>query len=154
MRSVAPALALLVAVAVQATACAKKPADATPEGAVESFLHEIDDAPRDPSAAARAYALLAEAPRESLRLRAERARSITGQRATPETMLAPLWSPARFEIERVKSRPGADASHVLVDVYGVDPGAQHVTVPVVREGDRWRIVLAIPPPPPVDPPSP
>ena len=144
-----------IAALVTFAACARKPADATPEGAVEAFFHELDEAPRDPTAATRAYQLLAVDAREELRLRAERARSISGQRATPEGMLVPMWSPARFEIDRVKAKPSVDATHALVDVFGVDPGVQHVTVPVVREGDAWRIVLVIPPPPPADsPPSP
>jgi hypothetical protein len=141
---------VLALVGLFASSCAKKPRDATPEGAVESFLHELDEAPRDPTAAARAYALLAEDAREALRLRAERARSLTGQRATPEGMLAPLWSTLRFEVDRVTSKPGKDATHALVDVFGVDPGAQHATVPVVHEASGWRIVLSIPPPPPPD----
>ena len=139
-----------VVATLASAACTRKAVDATPEGAVETFLRELEDAPRDPAAARRAYALLAPDAREALRLRAERARSITGQRATPETMLAPMWSPARFEIDRVAAKPGADATHALVDVYGVDPGAQHVVVPTVREGDRCRIVLSIPPPLPSD----
>jgi len=136
------------------SACSKRPRDATPEGTVETFLRELDEAPRDPSAAARAYALLDPATRESLRVRAERARALTGQRATPETMLAPMWSPARFEIERCQSKSGGDDAHALVDVYGVDPTSQHVRVPVMREGDGWRVVLSIPPSPPMEPPTP
>lgn len=147
-------LVAAIVAAASPAACARAPVDSTPEGAVESFLRDLDDAPRDPAAATRAYSLLAPDAREALRLRAERARSITGQRATPESMLVPMWSPARFEIDRVKARPGADAAHALVDVFGVDPGVQHVTVPVVREGDRYRIVLSVPPIASIDPPSP
>jgi len=126
------------------TACGRAPSDATPEGAVESFLRALDDAPRDPTAAARAYALLDPDAREALKARAARAAAIEGHPAPPESMLAPLWSPPRFEIESTKTTT-LDVMHARVEVLGVDPQTQHATIPVVKEGERWRVVIAIPP---------
>ena len=139
---------LLGVVLAVAAGCARAPADTTPEGAVELFLRATDDASRDPAAAARAFSLLDPRAREALRARAARATSIDGRPLAPESMLAPSWSPPRFEVETLRAVPAADGIHASVDVLGVDPAAQHAKVPVVREGDRWRIVLQIEDPSP------
>jgi hypothetical protein len=59
-------------------------------------------------------------------------------------MLAPVWSPPRFTVETTKTT-SQDGMHASVDIYGVDPATQHASIPVVKEGDRWRIVVVIPP---------
>jgi hypothetical protein len=127
-----------------AMACGRTPSDATPEGAVEAFLRALDDAPRDPTASARAYALLNADARKALDARAARASSIEGHPATPESMLAPVWSPPRFAVETTKTKT-QDEMHAVVDVFGVDPATQHASVPVVKEGTAWRIVVVVPP---------
>jgi len=132
------------AILFAAAACGRAPSDATPEGAVEAFVRALDDAPRDPTAASRAYALLDVDARHALEARAARASSIDGHPAKPESMLAPVWSPPRFSIETTKTNL-QDAMHATVDVFGIDPSTQHARIPVVREGERWRIVIVIPP---------
>jgi hypothetical protein len=127
-----------------AIGCGRAPSDATPDGAVEAFLRALDDAPRDPTAASRAYRLLNADARHALEVRAARASSIEGHPATPESMLAPVWSPPRFAVETTKTSK-QDEMHAVVEIFGVDPATQHASVPVVKEGEGWRIVLAIPP---------
>jgi hypothetical protein len=137
-------LAFVLALAIAVASCGRAPSDATPEGAVEAFLRALDDAPRDPAAATRAYQLLNADARKALEARALRASSIEGHPATPESMLAPVWSPPRFAVETTKTSK-QDEMHAVVEIYGVDPATQHASIPVVKEGDRWRIVVAIPP---------
>ena len=124
--------------------CARKPPDSTPEGALDAFLRAIEETPNDPGAPARAYALLDPAAREAIRTRAARANAITGKAVTAEGMLSPLWTPMRFSVERTSTTIDAGGLRAVVDVYGVDPTTQHVRVPLVREGDRWRVVMVVP----------
>lgn len=125
--------------------CAGKPADATPEGAVDRFLQACEEAPHDPSAAARAYALLAPGTRKSLETRAQRATAVMGRPMAPEQMLVPGFTPLRFEITKTTTTIEPDGAHATVDVFGPDPSAQHARVPLEREGDAWRILIALPP---------
>ena len=126
-------------------ACSKKVDDSTPEGAVTMFLRALDDTSRDPTASGRAVALLDPQARTALAERAARATSIGGKQRAPESMLAPVWSPPRFSVDHTSTALDGDGAHAMVDLYGVDPATQHVRVPVVREGDRWRIVVTVPP---------
>jgi hypothetical protein len=148
------ALALAIVVALTALtgmSCARKPQDATPEGALEAFLRAVEETPNDPGAPARAYALLSTPTREALRARAVRATAITGKTMAPEAMLSPLWTPARFPVERTSATLEASGTSAVVEVFGVDPTTQHVRVPLVKEGDGWRIFLEIPEPQPQEP---
>ena len=137
------ALLALLLVAACAIGCARKPADATPEGALELFLQALDDTSHDPSANARAYALLDPASRESLRVRAARATSITGKALVADQMLAPVWSSPRFAIERMHAEIDGTGARAMVDVFGADPVMQHVRVPLVREGEAWRVEMGL-----------
>ncbi len=128
-------------------ACARKPPDATPEGALDQFLRAVEETPNDPTAPARAYALLAAPSRDALKTRATRATAITGKPIAPEAMLAPLWTPMRFAVERTAVTIEPSGIRAVVEVFGVDPSTQHVKVPLLREGDRWRVVLEVPEPP-------
>jgi len=132
-------------VAALLVSCARAPADATPEGAVDRFLEACEQAPHDPTAAARAYALLAPSSRKSLELRAQKATAVMGRPMAPEQMLVPGFTPLRFEVSKTTTTMEQDGFRALVDVYGPDPQTQHARVPVVREGDVWRVVVAFPP---------
>jgi hypothetical protein len=137
--------ALILALAV--AGCGQRELDATPEGAVEAFLRAVDEAPRDATAGTRLVALLDAKAREALEVRANRARAIGGRQVEPAAMLSPMWSPVRFEVDRLTAKIDGDGEHGIVDVYGVDPSTQHARVPVVREGERWRVVVLVPPQP-------
>jgi len=139
---------VFVVVACFFASCARKPSDATPEGALDTFLHAVEETPHDPSAPTRAYALLSTPTRDALKARATRATAVTGKATTPEAMLSPLWTPMRFAVERTTTSIDPDGMRAVVEVFGVDPTTQHVKVPMVKEGDRWRIVLEIPEPKP------
>ena len=125
--------------------CAQAPADATPEGAVDRFLQACEEAPHDPSAAARAFALLAPAARKTLEARAQKATAVMGRPMTAEQMLVPGFTPLRFEISKTTTTIEPDSMHATVDVYGPDPATQHARVPLEREGASWRIAIVFSP---------
>jgi hypothetical protein len=132
-------------------ACARHPADATPEGALDLFLRSMEETPYDPQAGAHAFALLAPPAREAIRREAQRAQQITGKPATPESMFTPTWTPLRFPVDRTHAVVDSDGVHAIVDVYGLEPATQHVRVPMVREGEGWRLDVEVPPAPAVAP---
>lgn len=138
------ARSLVIAVCLLAVGCARAPVDATPEGALDQFLAACEDAPRDPRAAARAYALLAKPSRTALDLRAQRATAVTGRPVTPEQMIVPGFGPLRFEVSKTTTSIAPDQAHATVDVFGPDPQTQHAKVPLEREGAVWRVALPIP----------
>jgi hypothetical protein len=134
----------LLAVVLLAS-CARKPADGTPEAAVDRFLQACEEAPHDPAAAARAYALLAPSSRKNLDARAQKATAVMGRPMTAEQMLVPGFTPLRFEISKTTTDFEPDGAHATVDVVGPDPATQHARVPLEREGESWRIAIAFPP---------
>lgn len=143
MRRVRALLILvLLATAILSSACRSRP-DATPEGAVQELLRASASAGHDPSAAAQVYALLAPSSRRSLEDRARRATAITGKPVSPEQMLVASWTPIRFEIVRTTTR--VDGDRATVELFGPDPGTQHASIPLEREGEAWRIVVVVPP---------
>jgi len=131
--------------AVLLVSCARKPADATPEGALDRFLQACEDASHDPTAAARAYALLASSSRRNLEARAHKATAVMGRPMSPEQMLVPGLTPIRFEVSKTTTSIEPDGLRAFVDVYGPDPSAQHARVPLEREGEAWRVAIAFPP---------
>lgn len=134
------ALALLLVL----TSCRQRAPDATPEGAVDRFLQACEEAPHDPNAASRAYALLAPASRRALQARAQKATAVMGRPMTPEQMLVPGFTPLRFEISKTTTKLDPDGAHATVEVFGPDPQAQHAKIPVEREGASWRVAIAFP----------
>ncbi len=133
--------ALLIAALLLASSCRSRP-DATPEGAVQELLRASATAGHDPSAAAQVYALLAPSTRSALEERARRATAITGKAVGPEQMLVPSWTPIRFDV--VRTTTTIDGDRATVEVFGPDPATQHASVPLVREGEAWRVVVAVP----------
>lgn len=126
-------------------ACARRLPDGTPEGAFDLFLRAMEETPYDPQAAGRAFHLLAPRARDAIRAQAARAQQITGKVPTPESMFTPTWAPLRFPVDRTHAVIDSEGQRAILEVYGVEPQTQHVRVPMVREGDAWRIDLEIPP---------
>lgn len=141
-------IALFLASSVLLVACARKSADATPEGALDAFLSACETASSDPHASAKAFALLSPSARRSLEDRAKRASAITGKAVSPEQLLVPAWTPIRFEIAKTTTTfdAGKDGPSATVDVFGAEESTQHVRIPMEREGEAWRVRVAIPPP--------
>lgn len=124
--------------------CQRAPLDATPEGALDQFLEACEQTARDPSASARAFALLAPTSRRALELRAQRASALMGRVVTPEQIFIPAFTPLRFEVAKAKSVLAPDGKHATVEITGPDPATQHASVPMEREGAAWRVLIDIP----------
>jgi hypothetical protein len=144
MRGHAVSIGGAVVVAAFASGCPRPRPDATPETALESFVQACEGAAHDASAPARAFSLLAPDARARLEARARRGTAITGRAVTATQLLSPNWSPLRFEIARTKATVTEPGMRAMVDVWGPDETTQHVVVPMVREGDGWRVVVDVP----------
>ncbi len=134
-------LALLT---VAIVSCSRKPPDATPEGALRTWLERMDAQVSDPHAPD-AYELLSKATHENLQKRADRASRIEGHRVEPREVLAQGRFALRFPPRKFKTTQSGDTA--TVEVTGDDPYSRAV-VRCVKEGSkddpRWRVDLALP----------
>jgi hypothetical protein len=134
----------LVAWMAVAPGCNREPDDRTPSGALRLFVTAMERSEHDARALEDAYRLLAPDAREALAERARRAESLAGREMKPADMLVQ----GRFRV-RV---PVSDRGELVERVEGdravvVVPGAGEtgpVEVPMVKDGDRWRVVLEVP----------
>jgi hypothetical protein len=133
--------------------CARRAPDATPEGALDLYLRTMEETPYDPQATGRAFRLLSPKAREAIKAESARAQQITGKPLPVEAFFTPTWRPLRFPVDRLHAVIAPDGEHAMVDVYGVDAKADHVRVPMVREGEGWRLEIDIPPSAPEPAPS-
>lgn len=141
-RQLAPLLLLSI------FACSRTPPDATPEGAVRELIERMEQNDGAPERASAAYELLSETTRANLIERAKRASSATGRPIPPEQMLAPSRFVLLFRPQQIEARIEGDRA--FVDVFGADPAVDRARIPLVREGERWRIELGLPELPPVE----
>ena len=142
LRPSARAGLFLVVVAATTPACGDEPSDDTPTGALLLFLDAMDRSSWDDGALEIAYGLLASDAREQLRARAERASSLSHREFEPWEMLPQGRFRRRFSARR-GLRERIDGEHAVVTVLGSREG-EHADVPLVREGEAWRVVLDIP----------
>ncbi len=137
------ALFVLASIAVSVvTACSHPAPNATPEGAVRSWLEHMEESAGDPAEAKVAFSLLGPRARQNLGARALRASQVEGRHAQAFEMLAE----GRFGL---KFRPKAmhdalDGDEAVVDVTGDDPGTEHARVTCVREADGWHVEPELP----------
>src|SRR5579859_6019842 len=124
------------------SACARKPADLTPEGAVKEMLDRIDRTESDPAEARAVYELLSTSTKANLIERARRASTTSGREVAPEEMIAPGRFSLRFEPRKMHARVADERA--IVDVTGLDPDNDRAEVPCVLEDGRWRIVIELP----------
>jgi hypothetical protein len=130
------------------SACARKPADATPEGVVRELLDRIDRSLADPAEMHGVYELMSSSTKANLIERARRASTTSGREVSPEEMIAPGLFLLRFEPRRMLTRFGDEGA--IVDVVGIDPEKDRAEVPCVLEDDRWRIEIRLPQLAPMD----
>jgi hypothetical protein len=122
-------------------ACSRPPPDATPEGAIKTWLERMEAQVSDPQETKTAYAMLSKATHQNLEKRAERASRIEGRRIEPQEMLAQGRFGLRFAPRRFATTTSGDTA--TVDVTGDDP-ADHASIHCVKEGPAWRVDLTLP----------
>jgi hypothetical protein len=137
----------LLAVVPVATGCRTRPSDDSPERVVEAFVDRMRRVHGDPKAARAAFDLLWLEARDNLTERAKRASALVGEKVAPEQMLAPSRFSLQFEPKRYTSQ--IQGGWAEVTVTGEAPDSQRRTVTVVKEDNQWRVVLRLPPLPPI-----
>jgi hypothetical protein len=140
-------LATFAVVAVPAlSGCEAEPDDAGPEDVVEELVTRLTRVHGDPKAARAAYELLWGEAKRGLAERAKRAGAVAGRDVAPESMIAPTRFSLNFTPKRYTAR--IDGDWAVVSITGESPSQYH-EVKCVREDGRWRVVLVIPPLPPI-----
>ncbi len=127
-------------------ACQSDAIDAGPDEVVEEFVARMQRVHGDPKAARDAYELLWSDAKRSLAERAKRASAVAGRELAPQAMLAP----SRFWLSFLPKRYSAhvDGDWAVVTAIGEEP-TQREDVKCVREDGHWRVVLVLPPLPPI-----
>ncbi len=128
--------------------CARRPIDATPEGATRELLDRLEHAQGTIEEARAAMALLASPTRKNLTERARRASGAIGAPMAPEQMLAPGFFFPRFRPRSISSR--IQGEQALVHVVGIDESSEVADIPCLKENGRWRVLLQLPPLPPIE----
>lgn len=127
-------------------ACESEPADLGPEGVVEELVNRLKRVHGDPKAARAAYELLWSEAKQGLAERAKRAGAVAGRDVAPESMIAPTRFSLAFTPRRYTAR--IDGDWAVVSITGSSASEYHEVI-CVREDGRWRVVLQIPPLPPI-----
>jgi hypothetical protein len=141
------ALALAVTVAlVVASGCGRRPANATPEGAVRELVERMRRVSGDPAAARAAFDLLSKRTQANLAARAQRYSAASGKTIAPEAMIVPSRFLLRFEPQSYTAV--VSGSSAMVEVAGLQP-TERAQIPCVYEDDGWRVDMTLPSLPPV-----
>ena len=128
-------------------ACSRPAPDATPEGAVRTWIERMDEPSSDPASAKEAYALLGPDTRANLTERAARASRAQGRHLEAYEMLAQGRFGLKFRPAALHAQVSGDTAQV--DVTGDDPAVDHAVVRAKREGTAWRVELDLTPLPPL-----
>ena len=128
------------------TACDREPVDATPEGAVNEFLHRMASVHGEAEYSEAAFELLAPAAQANLEERAARATAVAGRYVAPHEMLVPsrfnlAFRPVEFSAE-------ITGQWAIVTVTGeTEQETASIRCEIVDGG--WKIVIDLPPLPPI-----
>jgi hypothetical protein len=124
-------------------ACGSTDADG-PIETLTRFLETMDRSNVNESSRKDAYAMLDETAQSALAERARRAALVTGRSFAPWDMLAPGRFRLRFApAEHAGMRATVTGDHAVVHVKA-DDGKDKASVPMTRQGGRWRVQLAVP----------
>jgi hypothetical protein len=129
------------------TACNSEPLGADPTRVVDAFIERMQRVHGDPKAARAAYGLLCTEAQSNLAERAKRASAVAGRKVAPEEMLAPSHFSLRFKPSRYRAR--IDGDWAVVSASGEEPG-QRAEVRCVKQDGGWRVMLELPPLPPIE----
>jgi len=134
-RTLAVFASLLVA------ACSRSAPDATPEGAVRTWIEKMETSADDGRAMREAYLLMGPRARANLKDRAERASRGQGKRYEPHEMLAEAHFGLKFRPKSMTARIEGDEA--FVEVRGEGP-EEKATVHCTREEGSWRVEPELP----------
>jgi hypothetical protein len=127
--------------------CEAEANDSTPERVVQEFIDRMQRVHGDSHAARLAYELLWTDARRNLAERAKRASAVAGREIAPEEMIAPSHFSLAYPPKKFTARVDGDWAEVTVSGES-SANAPHV-VKCVREDGHWRVVLELPPLPPI-----
>jgi hypothetical protein len=126
--------------------CEEEASDGEPDRVVAEFIQRMQRVHGERKAARAAYDLLWSDARRNLAERAKRASDVAGREIAPEEMLPP----SRFSLHHKPRQYGlrVDGDWAEVTVTGEDAAIDRVKC--VREDGKWRVVLELPPLPPIE----
>ncbi len=136
-----------IAAAFGSSACESEASDSTPERVVQEFIERMQRVHGEEHAARAAYELLWAEARRNLAERAKRASSVAGHEIAPEEMIAPSHFSLGYRPKKFTSRIDGDWAEVTVT--GDAPNATPRVIKCLREDGHWRVVLELPPLPPI-----
>ncbi|MEO8906287.1 MAG: hypothetical protein ABI488_26980 [Polyangiaceae bacterium] len=139
--------AAFLALSVMQAGCEAEAKDSTPEGVVQEFMDRMQRVHGDSHAARLAYELLWADARRNLAERAKRASAVAGREIAPEEMIAPSHFSLAYTPKKLTSRTDGDWAEVTA--LGESNATPPRTVKCVREDGHWRVVLELPPLPPI-----
>jgi hypothetical protein len=135
-----------IAVLTACAGCFGASDDQTPERAVQTFIDRMQQVHGDLDKATAAFELLARDARDNLAERAKRASAAAGRVVRPEEMLAPSRFHLAFPPRSWSSKTGPNWAVVTVE--GEGPRERR-EVRLLKEEGAWKVVLDLPPLPPV-----
>ena len=163
------ALALVVVIAcASALGCSRPAPDATPDGALRTWLEKMEAAEDDPAEMRSAYELFGPRAKKDLAERAERAGRAEGRKVQPWEVLAEGRFGLKFRPQRMTvTIDPKTPNEAVVAVLGADPNVERALVHCDREPldpeaarrprraepysaptpDGWRVEPDFPPPP-------
>jgi hypothetical protein len=126
--------------------CEEEASDGEPERVVSEFIQRMQRVHGERKAARAAYDLLWSDARRNLAERAKRASDVAGREIAPEEMLPPSRFSLHHKPRHFDMR--IDGDWAEVSVTGEDGAVDRVKC--VREDGKWRVVLELPPLPPIE----
>lgn len=126
--------------------CEEEASDGEPERVVSEFIQRMQRVHGERKAARAAYDLLWSDARRNLAERAKRASDVAGREIAPEEMLPPSRFSLHHKPRHFEMRIDGDWAEVAVT--GEDGSVDRVKC--VREDGKWRVVLELPPLPPIE----
>ena len=127
--------------------CRGEAVDDQPDQLVREFIIRMKRVHGNPRAGRQAFELLSQRAQRNLTERAARASALAGRKVAPEEMIAPSRFSLLFDPKRISASVKGDWA--TVTVYGSVPARERREVSCVKEQGRWRVVLNLPPLPPI-----